>query len=128
MDSDLSQIAAWMQAARIAEIELTSGGKTIRMAITGEAAAPIMTTSTPSRADDSYVTATGIGTLLLAHPLRQGPFVKVGDLVRAGDVVALLQVETGYLPVVAPMDGVIRAISAEAGARLGFGAPIFELV
>jgi acetyl-CoA carboxylase biotin carboxyl carrier protein len=127
MDRDLSQIAAWMQAAGIAEIELRSNGKAIRMQIGGTGEASVVT-GTPAAAVGRHIRSTGIGTLLLAHPLRKEPLVKAGDAVKQGDVVALLQVGPAYLPVKAPSDGVIGAVVAEAGTRVGFGSPIFELV
>lgn len=127
MDRDLLQIAAWMQAAHIAEIELLSGGKAIRMRV-GAPGDAVSVTSAPVSANKRHITSTGIGTLQLVHPLRKGPFVDIGDTVAKGDVVALLQAGPAYLPVTAPSDGVIGAIVAKAGTRVEFGSPIFELV
>jgi acetyl-CoA carboxylase biotin carboxyl carrier protein len=126
MDKDLLQIAAWMQAAGIAEIELQSYGKTIRMQVggTGEA---VLVTGAPATSKSRHIGSTGIGSLLLTHPLRNGPLVKTGDAVKQGDLVALLQVGPAYLPVTAPSDGVIGTVIAEAGMRVGYGSPIFEL-
>jgi acetyl-CoA carboxylase biotin carboxyl carrier protein len=127
MDKDLSQIAAWMQAAGIAEIELLSGGKLVRMRVGGPGDT-VSVTSAPMSAEKRHITSTGIGTLQLFHPLRKGPFVAIGDTVAKGDVVALLQVGPVYLSVTAPTDGVIGGIVAEAGTRAEFGSPIFWLV
>jgi acetyl-CoA carboxylase biotin carboxyl carrier protein len=66
--------------------------------------------------------------LQLVHPLRKAPFVNIGDTVAKGDVVALLQAGPAYFPVTALSDGFIGAIVAEAGTRMEFGSPIFELV
>jgi acetyl-CoA carboxylase biotin carboxyl carrier protein len=120
------QIAAWMEAAGIAEIELVSDGKAIRMRV-GEPGDPVSVASAPGSAKRRHITSTGIGTLQFVHPLRKPPFVDVGDTVVKGDVVALLQSGLAYLPVTAPSDGVIGAIVAESGTRVEFGSPIFEL-
>lgn len=126
MDRDLSQIAAWMEAAGIAEVELHSDGKVIRMRV-GAPGGAVSVTRAPPLARRRHITSTGIGTLRFAHPLRKGPLVGIGDRVAKGDVVALLQVGPAYLPVTAPTDGVIGAIVAEAGTRVDFGSPVFEL-
>lgn len=126
MDKDLLQIAAWMEAAGIAEIELQSDGRTVRMQIGGTGGAAVVTG--PPAAKSRHIGSTGIGVLLLTHPLRKEPFVKTGDAVKQGDLVALLQAGLAYFPVTASSDGVIATVVAAAGTRVGFGSPIFELV
>ena len=126
MDRDLLQIAAWMEAAGIAEIELLSDGKAIRMRVC-EPGDAVSVMSAPASTKRRCITSAGIGTLSLVHPLRKGPFVDIGDTVAKGDLVALLQAGPAYLPVTASSNGVIGAIVAEAGTRMEFGSPIFEL-
>jgi acetyl-CoA carboxylase biotin carboxyl carrier protein len=127
-DNDLAQIASWMEAGGIAAFELEGNGRTIRLVLgAADATTLIKDTSPATQTPPRTIKARGIGTLLLAHPLRNEPFVSVADVVRQGDIVALLEAGEAYMPVVATEEGVISEALVEMGSSVGYDTPLFLL-
>lgn len=52
------------------------------------------------------------------------PFVKVGDSVSAGDVVALIEAMKVFNEITAPQDGIVTAVIAKAGQVVTEGDPL----
>lgn len=75
----------------------------------------------------SRVTADADGSLLLFHPLGLRQFVRPGEPVNAGSVIALLKTGVLYRPVVAPHGGVVEGILVAHGDLVRAGTPLFEL-
>lgn len=53
--------------------------------------------------------------------------VNVGDAVKKGDVVAVMEAMKMKQPVPAPQDGIVKEIKAEAGARVSAGSVIMVI-
>ena len=121
--SDLaSQICGWLAGTGIELFELRGPGTLIRLQRNGTTyAVP------PATVTADVVRSGSVGVLRLAHPLRPAPLVHVGDAVRAGQALAVLQLGAVLLSVAAPRDGVVRRILAADGSTIGYGEPLVEL-
>lgn len=53
--------------------------------------------------------------------------VNVGDAVKAGAVVAIMEAMKMEMPMRSPQDGVVKEIKVEVGARVSPGAVIMEI-
>jgi len=121
--SDLaSQICGWLAGTGIELFELRGPGTLLRLQRNGTTY-----TAQPAMVTAHVVRSGAVGVLRLAHPLRQAPLVQVGDTVRAGQALAVLQLGAVLLAVAAPRDGVVRRILAPDGSTIGYGEPLVEL-
>jgi acetyl-CoA carboxylase biotin carboxyl carrier protein len=73
------------------------------------------------------VTAPTVGTFYRAPERGAAPFVEVGDVVRPGQQVAILEVMKLMLPVEADCHGVVAEVLRRDGQPVEFGEPLFVL-
>lgn len=131
--ADIEQLVAWLEEAGLDSIEIQGPEFGLRLTLHRDpATAPA--TARPADAGVSaqdeaatIVTALGAGLFQDRHPLREKPFVRVGDSVRAGDILAVIRTGPVYAPVTAPQDGRIEQMFPDAGDLVGFGSPLFRL-
>ncbi|AHF76606.1 Biotin/lipoyl attachment domain-containing protein [Sodalis praecaptivus] len=72
--------------------------------------------------------ARAVGVFLDQHPLQETALTAPGQRVRRGETVALLAIDTLYLPVVADREGIIGERLLEPGAQVDFGRDLFTFV
>lgn len=72
------------------------------------------------------ITAPLVGTFYAASAPEQPPFVQVGDRVRKGQPVCLLEAMKMMSEIPAPCDCEITAVLKENGALVSFGEPLFR--
>lgn len=105
-------------------IELTRGG-----AVPGSAAvpAPSAAPASPAPAEDvPTVKAPLVGTFYAAPAPEQPPFVSVGDRVKKGQTVCLIEAMKMMSEVPAPCDCVIEAVLKADGDLVAFGEPLLR--
>ena len=107
-------------------IELSRGGAAAAApaapaAMPAPAAAPA-----PREADGEAITAPLVGTFYAAPAPDQPPFVKVGDRVKKGQTVCLIEAMKMMSEVPAPCDCVIEEILKANGELVAFGEPLFH--
>lgn len=127
---EIGQIAAWLAEAGLASVELANGaGGRLRIAVAPPSApAPAPQPAATSTGPETITaTAPFFGRLALRHPLRQDPFAPVGSIVRKGDTIALLTIDSLQIPVAAPADGTVTEILGQEDALIGYGAPILTI-
>lgn len=73
------------------------------------------------------VTAQIAGTFYRAPSPEAEPYVKVGQQVKKGDTLGLMEAMKMMSNVVAPVDGEIKEIPAENATLVSFGAPLFYI-
>lgn len=132
---DIASIAEMLVQAGLETFEL-SGPDGARLFIKTSQAKPQIEArripSLPSQETDTVdncvpVKTPYFGVLTFTHPLRNTPFASVGSHVKAGDVVALLTLETLQIPVMASVDGDVIEITAPEGELTGFGTEIMKI-
>lgn len=68
-----------------------------------------------------------VGVAYLAPEPGAKPFVKVGDSVKAGDTVALVEAMKTFNPIKSDIDGVVKEILVADGAAVEFDTPIIVI-
>ena len=112
-------------------IELTRGGVAASApsaTAASPAAAPMAAAAAPApaRADFPAVTAPLVGTFYAAPAPDQPPFVSVGDRVKKGQTVCLIEAMKMMSEVPAPCDCVIEAVLKADGELAAFGEPLLR--
>ena len=94
------------------------------------AAAPVMAAApaaAPAPADDgNTITAPLVGTFYAASAPDAAPYVQVGDHVKKGQTVCLMEAMKMMNEVQAPCDCVIEAVLQQDGALVSFGEPLIR--
>ncbi len=68
-----------------------------------------------------------VGVLYLAASPNDPDYVKVGDTVKEGDVLCLIEAMKTFNQIKAPRGGIIREILAASGAAVEFDEPLFVI-
>ena len=107
-------------------IDLSRGGAAAAApaapaAMPAPAAAPA-----PREADGEAITAPLVGTFYAAPAPDQPPFVKVGDRVKKGQTVCLIEAMKMMSEVPAPCDCIIEAVLKDNGELAAFGEPLLR--
>ena len=92
------------------------------------AAAPAPAAEAPkAQAEGTTVKAPLVGTFYAASAPGEAPFVSVGDTVKKGQTLCVLEAMKMMSEVPAPCDCVILEILAKDGDLVGFDAPLFQV-
>ena len=148
IDKDLiRELAALLKEVDLAEIELEQDGFRIRVsravtaapathvavagepAQTGSAEPPAATTTSPQTPADpaqhpGAVPSPMVGTVYLASEPDARPFVQVGDTIRPGQTILIVEAMKHMNEVTAPHGGTVTAIFVEDGQPVEFGEPL----
>lgn len=76
---------------------------------------------------DGSITSPMVGMFYVAPAEDADPFVQVGDKVKAGDTVCIIEAMKLMNEIVADQDGVITEILAANGTIVEFGQPLFGI-
>ena len=111
-------LAALLAASDLSEIELRGPGIHLHLRNEGGRVSDVATATA--------IRAPAIGHVLWRHKLHAAPLAPPGTRVRAGQIVALLQIGPLLRPVLAPADGIVGAPCIEAGTLAGYGTPLLD--
>jgi acetyl-CoA carboxylase biotin carboxyl carrier protein len=139
----VQELAELLAANELTEIEVEDGGRRIRVARQGApmAAAPAYAVAAPAAAAPAPAAApaaappaeqmTGdsvkspmVGTAYLSPEPSAGPFVSVGDAVKAGDTLMIIEAMKVMNPITAPNGGVVKQILVSDGQPVEFDQPL----
>ena len=91
-------------------------------------AAPVpQAAKAPQDSAEKEILAPLVGTFYRAASPEEEPFVKVGQRVRKGDVIGIIEAMKLMNEVTADADGIVREIPAENGALVGFHEVLVKL-
>jgi biotin carboxyl carrier protein len=135
---ELRQLTAWLLSSDLRCLELSRPGERVRLTVAdGSRSAVSINDDKPDApaaisaghpgSGAVVVRTESAGLFTLTHPMRNEPFVKIGDRVRENAVLGLLKIGLLYAPITAPTPGIVTKITATDGALLGFGSPVLEL-
>jgi acetyl-CoA carboxylase biotin carboxyl carrier protein len=133
-----------LEESQIAEIEIHEGEESIRISRTGPAAAmpayyapPPMPAAQPPVAAEApaepalpaghAVTSPMVGTFYEAPSPGARPFVEVGQQVKAGDTLCIIEAMKMLNQIEADKAGTISAKMVENGQPVEFGQPLFVI-
>ena len=140
-----------LEESNLAEIEIKEGEESVRLARTprGTYAAPVAhapapiahaaapaipmqsmsDTSTGKPATDlpdgDIVRAPMVGTFYASPAPDKPPFVSVGQAVKAGDTLGIIEAMKMFNPIEAEVSGTVLKILAESGQPVEFDQPLF---
>ncbi len=130
-----------LEESGIAEIEIKEGEESVRISRQGSAVAapaPMMAATVaaptpmaeapvaPVVEDNSKaITSPMVGTFYLASSPGSAPFASVGQSVKKGDVICIIEAMKIMNQIESDRDGVIKSIPAVDGQPVEFGQPLF---
>jgi acetyl-CoA carboxylase biotin carboxyl carrier protein len=145
VDTDLvRELAAMLNDTGLSEIEVEDGERKIRVSrqMTAVAApmaqqfgalgpmpsapAPIAEAAPPATAANALKSPM-VGTAYLSPDPEAAPFVSVGQSVKAGDTVLIVEAMKVMNPILAPTAGTIKAIYIESGQPVEFDQPLMVI-
>ena len=141
----LKKLIDLVQESGIAELEITEGEEKVRIRRGGTA--PEVTTSAPpsppaapppaalaasaataaeapAALDGHVLKSPMVGTFYRAASPEAKPFVEVGDAVKAGQTVCIIEAMKLMNEIEADRDGVVKAVLAENGQPVEYGEPL----
>lgn len=136
-NQELNDLLARFEGSSLSKLKLSTQEFTIEMeravAAPAASAAPaipaaVAAPAAPAAAEPEgeTVNAPMVGTFYAASAPEQPPFVQVGDRVRKGQPVCLLEAMKMMSEIPAPCDCEITAVLKENGALVSFGEPLFR--
>lgn len=136
------ELAAMLNDTGLSEIEVEDGERKIRVSrtmtavATQLAAAPVAAApapaATPAEAPKAATAANAlkspmVGTAYLTPDPEAAPFVAVGQQVKAGDTVLIIEAMKVMNPIVAANAGTVTAIYVESGQPVEFDQPLMVI-
>jgi acetyl-CoA carboxylase biotin carboxyl carrier protein len=138
MDLDrIEALARLMRENGLAELELEEGGARLALRLAGVVApapapAPAAAASAPAPATPAeagaLVKAPMVGTFYRSAKPGAPPFVDVGDKVRKGQVLCILEAMKLMNEIESDAEGTVAAILVDNGRPVQFGQPLFRIV
>ena len=132
---DIRKYAQLMAEYGLTGLEFRTAGDTVRMERSGAPAPVSIPVSTPvpaapvleTTADTVSITSPMVGVFYRAPAENAAPYVKVGDTVKAGTVLCLVEAMKMMNEITAECDGVIAEICVENGQVVDFGKELFKI-
>jgi acetyl-CoA carboxylase biotin carboxyl carrier protein len=135
-----------VQNSGISELEISEGEEKIRIAkhlsaapattmVSMPAAAPVAVSpaptfaaeAAPAKMEGHIMKAPMVGTFYRSSGPDAGPFVEVGQTVKEGDTLCIIEAMKLMNEIEADVSGVIKAIQVENGQAVEFGQPMFVI-
>jgi acetyl-CoA carboxylase biotin carboxyl carrier protein len=140
VDADaVRELAALLKETGLTEIEIEHNDARIRVSRAGVAAgaavshapaaapAPAAAAAAPSGPPAGAVPSPMVGTVFEAPEPGKPPFVKVGQSVKEGDTLFIIEAMKTMNAIPAPRAGVVKEISVENGQPVEFGQTLLVL-
>jgi biotin carboxyl carrier protein len=130
---EIRQLAGWIREAGLSALELKRPGFELFIKrgsgnvsgavpeVMGEPVSPSVVTTPHS------IKAANPGVFFSCHPDERIGYIKVGDVVAAGQLLGLLRIGALYLPVRSDRSGKVLQILASEGDRVGYGQPLLNI-
>jgi acetyl-CoA carboxylase biotin carboxyl carrier protein len=144
----LKKLIDLVQESGIAELEVTEGEEKVRIRRGGVAevipvaaapaaapvpaasavpAAPAAPAEAPAAPEGHLVKSPMVGTFYRASSPEAKPFVEVGDSVKTGQTVCIIEAMKLMNEIECDKDGVVKAILVENGQPVEYGEPLFVI-
>ena len=143
----LKKLIDLVQESGIAELEITEGEEKVKIVRGGQvsvgapalaapsaveprvtaAAAPAATPAEPAAQEGHVVKAPMVGTFYRAPSPDAKAFVEVGQTVKEGDTICIIEAMKLMNEIEADATGVVKAILVENGQPVEYGQPLFIL-
>lgn len=129
-NQDIFDFINRFEASSLQSMKLRTGDFSIELtrgtAVAAAPAAAVQAAPAPAAADDHVVKAPVVGVFYAASAPGEAPFVTVGDRVRKGQTLCLMEAMKTLSEVPAPCDCIITEALKENGALAAFDEPLFR--
>ncbi len=137
-ESDIRKYAKLMQELGLTGLEIDEKNSTVRLermpGTVVNTLSPVQMPSSPAPAeskkpasDGSAVTSPMVGIFYAAPAENAEPFVKVGDRVKKGDTLCIIEAMKLMNEIIAEKDAVILEICVKNGQAVEYGSTLFKL-
>ncbi len=144
----LEKLAETMGNAGLSEIEYVDGDRSLRLSRAAQvmaapvaaapamAAAPALAAAAPAAtaapapepvSDVKTIDSPMVGTVYLAPEPGAGDFVNVGDEIKEGDTLMIIEAMKVMNHLPSPASGIVRRVLVSDGQPVEFGQPLIEL-
>jgi acetyl-CoA carboxylase biotin carboxyl carrier protein len=142
----LKKLIDLVQESGIAELEITEGEEKVKIVKGGPAsmsappgtaallqevrpaaAAPAPTAEPPTGQEGHVVKAPMVGTFYRSPSPDAKPFVEVGQTIKEGDTICIIEAMKLMNEIEADASGIVKAILVENGQPVEYGQPLFTL-
>ena len=127
---DIRKYAQLMAEYGLTGLEFRTAGDTVRMERSGAPASvstPVAAPAPEASTDTVSVTSPMVGVFYRAPAENAEPYVKVGDTVKAGTVLCLVEAMKMMNEITAECDGIIAEICVENSQVVDFGKELFKI-
>ena len=138
--ASIRELAELLDETGLSEIEIEQNGSRIRVArhalqtmpqqplASAQAAPPVAqpeaSTAPPKGPHPGAVPSPMVGTVYVAPEPGKPPFVKVGDAVKEGDTLFIVEAMKTMNPILAPRSGTVSEICVHDAQPVEFGQPL----
>lgn len=139
----IRELADLLEQTGLGEIEIEQAGQRIRVARPG-VATPVSSAQPPmspvasdaaaqtpetraAASRDGAITSPMVGTVYVSPEPGKPSFVKVGDVVREGDTLLIVEAMKTMNPIMAPRAGLVKEICVQDAQPVEFGQPLIVL-
>jgi len=133
-ESIIKDLANLLRETGLSEIDYEKDGLRLRVAshapVPVPVAAPVVEKKAEQKLEEkpkNYVNSPIVGVVYLSPNPNAPTFVKVGDTVKAGQTLCMVEAMKTFNPVVADKPGKIKAVLVESGAPVEYQQPLFEM-
>ncbi|WMS42546.1 acetyl-CoA carboxylase biotin carboxyl carrier protein [Acuticoccus sp. MNP-M23] len=140
-EAAIRSLAALLHENDLSEIEIVEGDSKLRVtrqvtvqaapAMPAAAAAPVAARtdsgSAPAGRPEGAVISPMVGTAYRASEPGSRPFVEVGDTVRAGQVVMIVEAMKTMNQIICDVAGTVREVFVEDGQPVEYGEPLLAI-
>lgn len=138
----LEKLAETMGNAGLSEIEYVDGDRSLRLSRAAQvmaapvAAAPALAAAAPAAtaapapepvSDVKTIDSPMVGTVYLAPEPGAGDFVNIGDEIKEGDTLMIIEAMKVMNHLPSPASGIVRRVLVSDGQPVEFGQPLIEL-
>jgi acetyl-CoA carboxylase biotin carboxyl carrier protein len=133
VDTDLvRELAAMLNDTGLSEIEVADGERKIRVSRTMTAVAAPMAAAAVAAPSAPAISANAmkspmVGTVYLTPDPEAAPFVSIGQQVKAGDTVLIIEAMKVMNPIVAASSGTVTEIYVESGQPVEYDQPLLAI-
>lgn len=140
----IRELSSLLDETGLGEIEIEQGGQRIRVVRQGATApvAPTLLSAVPPTSEtpaglpksegrgpvrEGAITSPMVGTVYVSPEPGRPPFVKVGDTVREGDTLLIVEAMKTMNPIMAPRSGTVKEICVQDAQPIEFGQALMVL-
>jgi acetyl-CoA carboxylase biotin carboxyl carrier protein len=113
--------------AHMQPVQVVTHAAPVAPAAVAPAAAPIAAPVAPARTNEHVVTAPMVGTFYSAPSPGAKAFVEIGDEVKPGQVLCIIEAMKMMNQIEADRGGRVTSIMAKSGDPVEFGQPLFVI-